>query len=485
VTAVQADQERSATRRVLTGSSWIVISQGLTFLLVFLAQRIILSTLSKEDNGTLFFVRRITDIVVVILADFGLNGIIIRRAVQEPDRLPAIVSSAAAFRLVMWTVATAIAAASATMAGYSAMDVIIWSCFVLMASRTTLLRYVFEVPLRTTSRFGLVSALGILDVVLFALIVWLRRHDLTPTSVISAFLLAAIPGMLVMLLLDRGRNIHPRFVEVKEIRNLLREAMPVIVAVGLVLLHQNIDSLILEAYGTARDMGTLGAVYAAVGQMVAFIPVGVSYAAMPEVARFSENQTAERALVIRDVLRGMIMVGVLMAAVIGPVMPFFVDLVSKGRYADDVWSFYLMIWTAPGVAVLVFAQELAVTMRRRGQLLLIAGVLVGATLCFGLALIPPMHAEGAVIARLATTIVAAGVSFMVMRSIVGQALDLLFVLRCVVAVSLSAAITTYAAMNVGSVSGSLMAVVGTIVAGVALGLVRVDDVRRLAGVLRR
>lgn len=482
---MQVDKERSAARRVLTGSSWIVVSQGLTFLLVFLAQRIILSSLSKEDNGTLFFVRRITDLAVVILADFGLNGIIIRRAVQEPDRLPAIVSSAAAFRLAMWTLATAIAAASATVAGYSAIDVMIWSCFLLVASRSTLIRYVLEVPLRTTSRFGLVSALGILDVALFALIVWLRRHDLTPTSVMSAFLIAAIPGMVVMLLLDRGRNLHPRFVETAEIRKLVREAMPVIAAFGLVMIHQNIDSLILEAYGTGRDMGTLGAVYAAVGQMVAFVPAGVSLAAMPEVARFSEDRSAERALVIRDVLRGMIMVGTLLAAAIGPVMPLFVDLVSKGRYADDVWSFYLMIWTAPAVAVLVFAQELAVTMRRQGQLLLIAGVLVGATICFGLAFIPPMLAEGAVIARLATSIVAAGVSFMVMRSIVGQALDLLFVLRCVVAVGLSAAITTYAAMNVSSAYGSLMAVAGSIASGVAFGLVRVDDVRRLAGVLRR
>ena len=91
---IVSEQRLSAAQKVLTGGMSLLMAQGTMLVLTFLAQRIILSTLTKEANGFLFAERRFVDLFVIMAVDFGMNGIIMRRAVQEPERAHAILSSA-------------------------------------------------------------------------------------------------------------------------------------------------------------------------------------------------------------------------------------------------------------------------------------------------------------------------------------------------------------------------------------------------------
>ncbi|MCX6140070.1 MAG: hypothetical protein NTX15_04450 [Candidatus Kapabacteria bacterium] len=477
--------ERSLSARVLSGSAWIILTQGAILLLVFLAQRVILSTLTKEANGTLFFERRMTDLIVGIIVDFGMNGIIIRKVAQQQDRAPQIISSAIAFRLVLWFVATFISVGYAFASGYAVLDVVIWSFYLLIAARTTMLRYAVEAPYRTSSRFHVIGLLGVTDAMLFTALVYWMRESLNPFTVICAYALSAIPGFTLLVLMDRGRYIRPSFVKWKEVVSLLKEAVPVISALALLSIHATLDTIILEAFGSQRDVGVLGAIYTSIGPFLVVLPQAVSLAVMPEIARMALGDTQRRRDAVHTVLRLLVVSAVMMVSLAGPCMPLFIQLVSGGRYAGETMQFYWFLWTAPLVAVMVFSQELTVAVGQQRYNVWMAVGLLAFTILFGFALIPMLHSFGAVLARLATVIAGAGISFVVLRRILDERIDLLFVVRCCVVVAASMGATTWlsANLNLGLAVACSLGV--ALLTSFAMGLLRFDDVRFLQGLRSR
>ncbi|MBC8124495.1 MAG: polysaccharide biosynthesis C-terminal domain-containing protein [Candidatus Kapabacteria bacterium] len=475
----------SIAKRVLSGSAWILGTQGLVLVLALLAQRIILSTLTKEELGTLAYERRMTDLIVGIIVDFGMNGIIIRRVVQHPERAQHIISSAIAFRLVMWIVATAASAGYALASGYSVVDVMIWSLYLLIAARTTMLRYAVEAPYRTSSRFHVISILGVVDALLFTFLIYLFRTQLSPLTVIEAYALAAIPGFTILVLLDKGRFIRPSFVKWTEIKTLVRESIPVISAVALVSLHAALDTILLEWYGTKRDLGVLAAIYASIGPFLVILPQAVSLTVMPEIARLGTADIERRSGIILTIVRLLVVLTVLIVSIAGPCLPAFIQLVSNGRYSAEHIQFFWFLWTAPFVAILIFSQELAITMGQQRYNMWLAVGLLAFTIVFGFALIPMLNSYGAVLARLATLVAGAGICFVVLRRIVGEHLDLFLVLRICVVIAIGMVSTTWLSSHMSVSVAIIGSVASALVASVVMGLLVRSDIRFVNSLLGR
>jgi hypothetical protein len=105
-------QRENLGSRILTGGAALFTAQAVTMVIYFLAQRIILSTLTKEANGVLFAERRFVDLFVILLVDFGMNIVAMRRMVQQPERAANILSSTVAFRVVVCSMPRSRASAS-------------------------------------------------------------------------------------------------------------------------------------------------------------------------------------------------------------------------------------------------------------------------------------------------------------------------------------------------------------------------------------
>ena len=61
-------KQQPLAARIVSGGISMLSSQVIGLTLAFLAQRIILSTLTKEENGELFAYRRIADFLVKFLS---------------------------------------------------------------------------------------------------------------------------------------------------------------------------------------------------------------------------------------------------------------------------------------------------------------------------------------------------------------------------------------------------------------------------------
>lgn len=414
-------------------------SQILTLLLVFVAQRIILSSLDPASNGTLFLERRLTEVIVGILADFGMNGIVVRRVAQHPERAPQILASAFYVRLVLWTLCTLLVGVAGLFSQLALADVILWAVYMLIASRTALLRYTLETRLRAASDFRLPSLLAVVDALLFVALIAFWKDSLSPSVVIQAFVLSAIPGFAVLLAIDRQRSTSWSLASAVEMRAIVGEALPVVAATILIAVHDKIDAFLVESFSGRASVGALGATYTTLGPLLAVIPMAVSYAAMPDVARLLKSDESKGLDVAVGVMKHLMVISLIVTSAATIVMPLFVDVVTKGRYMASLDLFIWFVWCAPFVALLVYAQELSVALGRQGYLLRIAAALVVCTIGFGAALIPGLSALGAVVAKILTSVVGAGVSLILLHRTLSWRAGAGFAAQCALLTLLAAA----------------------------------------------
>ncbi len=481
----------SVSARVISASFWVFGSQMLSLALVFIAQRLVLSGLDPESNGTLFLERRLTEVVVGLLADFGMNGIVVRRVAQQPHRAAEILSSAFYVRLTLWTACTLIVALAGWMSALAITDVILWCVYMLIASRAALLRYTLETRLRAASDFRLPSILAVMDAAMFAALIVVWRDQLTPSVVIQAFVLSAVPGFVALLLIDRGRSTSWMSCSRIEMRSILREALPVVSATLLIAVHDKIDAFIVESFAGRGHVGILGAAYTTLGPLLAVIPMAVSYAAMPDVARLLPTDETRGLDVAMGVMRYLLVISLLVTSVATVVMPVFVDVVTRGRYVDSVDQFVWFVWSAPFVAILVYAQELSVAVKRQSNLIRIASALVISTVMLGLLLIPSMQSLGAVIAKIITSVIGAAVSLWLLYTTLGERLSVMFALRSALLIFASAACALWlidaqgvaalaSAQGAAGLAGRMvLAVLAVLTFSAVLGVLGRDDLRRL------
>jgi O-antigen/teichoic acid export membrane protein len=271
---------------------------------------------------------------------------------------------------------------------------------------------------------------------------------------------------------------------VREIRSLLVESLPIIVAVGLIAVHTALDTVLLETFGSARDVGILGAVYAAIGPFLVVIPQAVSLAFMPEIAR-QASAVERRDVSIIAMLRVLVVISACCAAAGVPLLPMFVELVSSGRYSTDINVFTWFLWSAPLAAIVVFVQEVAVTLGHQRRNVAIAGVLVLATVIFGILWIPGMLSLGAVVARLSTLAVGAVYCVWLLYRFMAKPVDLWVLARIVIVVGGSMGVSyALAELPIAPIIASAGALLGTCGIAVAVGLVGANDLRHVRSLLR-
>lgn len=413
-----------------------MLTQGVTMVTYFLAQRMILSTLTKESNGQLFAVRRIADLILIMIVDAGLNGIAMRRIIQDPASTQRVLSTTVFFRLVMWLIGTAVCLGVGWWMHASVADLVLWCVFLLISVRSGLVRYTFELPYRAHVRFGIVNVLAIVDAVLFLGLVYMWRDHLTPSSIILASVLSAIPGFILLVLTDRGATVRFTWVSLPLLRSMLIEAIPIIVTSVLVNLHDKIDAMMLDRFSTPLEVGIFGAAYNALSPLTAAIPTTMAMAIVPAVARLAREDMPACRRFATTGLRFLLVLAIGVCTLLSTVTGFVIEVVSKDRYADNGLHFFTFLWMPVAIFLLVYVQELNIALGQQRKNFLIAALLASITIVGGFAFIPPFHAYGAIVAKFLAVGCAAAVSYGILHRVLGQSVDLWFVARVITAIAL-------------------------------------------------
>lgn len=473
---MNAAEERTLGSRVLSGGLLLLASQGIAVIVTFLAQRMILSELTKDANGELFTVRRLADLIVLSFVDLGINGIAMRRMVQTPGRVSEIVSSLFAFRALAWFVASLVCIAIATTVGLAPADVAMCCLFLFLNSRAGIVRYVLELPSRSVVRFGLVNALSLLDVVLFAVLVFVFRTDLTPSLVLRLFVVSAVPGFLILFALEQRRHLRLSGVSVAEIRSLLVETIPIAVTMVLLIVHDKADAMILSALSNASEVGVFSAAYQSISPLVGTIPSAVVGAMVPAIAHLAVTDRERCSTYARTGLRFMTVAAVGIASVSSCLAPLFIQLVTGGRYQDNVLQFATFLWMPVAIFVLVYVQEFSVALGRQRSYTRVAAVLAGSTILLSILFVPLWQSEGAALAKLVTVVGAAVMAVGLLGRVLEDGRFLSEGLRLTATIVLCAIVSFLLPPVIGQYAAAAVAAATWLSVSVAMGVMGRDDI---------
>ncbi len=455
-------------------------SQVAVLLLMFFAQRIILTALSPAENGTLFLERRLTELFVGLLADFGMNGVVLRRAAQHPDRRIEIVSSAAWLRIGLWALMTLCVGTYVIVTHGPLSDVLMWSAFLLIASRTTLLRYTLEIQHRAASKFIMPSIVALADAVLFFVLIWLFRDQCSASTVITIFLVSALPGFLVIASVNGAKALDPAQASKREMMAIIAESLPMLAYIMIWGFQDKIDAAILEYYASRADVGVLGAAYTSLGPVISLLPQTLALVALPEISRLMSADSSKAVGLASGLLRITLLCSVLLTVIAVALIPEFIQYVTGGRYSNSVEIFTLFVWTAPSIGVLVLIQESLVAMGRQRDTLWIACTMLVGTVLGGVLLVPALQTLGSVAAKVAASAAGAIVALLVLRRASENMLEGGLILRSV-AFTVGVVLASYG-MRALSVASSTY-LLGMVVAGsgmaIVLRIVQVHELRSI------
>lgn len=483
------DSTSSTARKVLSGGMSLMASQGLSMVLFFVAQRFILSELSKAENGVLMSERRIVDLLMLAVVDFGMNSVVMRRAITQPERAREIYSSAAGLRVLLWALSLGVVVAYSMVTQVSSLHVVIWAAYLLITARTGLLRYSFELSARSRLAFAGPTVASVMDAVLFAGLMWYNQHALTPTVIMTSYLVASVPGFVLMVVLDSGRSIRWKEIRVPEMGVILKESLPVFIAIGLLNIHDKIDVVLLSWFSSEAQVGIYGAAYVSLSPLTGTIPLAASMVIVPVVARYAAQGQQQCAAYAVTGLRFLAATAAVVSSMLTALAPLIIDLISRNRYADNIAEYVLFLWMPLPIFLLVYIQEVQVALGRQRRNLPIALLLALGSVVAGLVLIPwydafDQAALGAITARMIVTIISAGVAVALLRSVFPKKLPLLTIgsllLVAVGSATASILLTRVAPMLMASAASGLVS--GCLV--FASGLLRWKDVQTLFEVFR-
>jgi O-antigen/teichoic acid export membrane protein len=367
-----------------------VLFQVLAAALAFAFQTIILRSMSKDDSGSYFLILSYITIASG-LGDFGLLATITPRLSVARDESTPAFKAAFALRAVMLMVSLLLLNIYLMIIGQDGLLLYVNVAYisVLISSKATGIRQLFELVWRLRGRTYVITAIGVVDIVLGLLALWLLHHfgEVTLLRAVTIFSLCNIPGCLVVAIPLIGRfrraGTFTYRVPARYYRAIFVAALPV----GLMgLLGQTsgqLETLVIEA-STVMTRADIAAYNAGIRPLLGsvFIATAFSFGLVPIVAQYAKGVRSDHSFefIISLGLRilGMIGLGVSVVCFLfaEPIMTIFGAQFAHDAYILRIYS----IINGLTYLVVMFDQFLLATGRRKQTL-------YGALIYFLLALV--------------------------------------------------------------------------------------------------
>lgn len=493
-----SDSQHHSARRLAGAGGILMGSQVIGMVLQLLIFSTIQHQLSQADNGTFFWIQQISGLAFLIVAEMGMNSVVIRMYVEHQDNIQQqnrIMTTFFGLRLGLWLITTLGVCGFALLTEPDIIrHIVLYAVYLGIAARGTLFRMVLEIRRRAVNDQMLPALAGISDIVLMSLAVLALREHLTLWAVMTLFVLTSLPGFIVMLFGDKLWHRSWREFDKPLAVLLLRETAPILVSIVMMQVQDKCDTIALDAYFGREALGAFGAIMRVVVPCISLLMV-ISGVIAPVITRL---QTADVAQCKQFVLKGVqwtVLASVLCAVMLG-VFAQEILIVTAGRaYQPFASALVAAAWTLlPGMVVAYLLAILtALGLQRQAlpmMIVLALGALVGnsiLTATFGI--------MGSIAARIAATVFASAVGLWALQRFLGGGALMVFLRRTVVFVLLVLGVQMLAIhllrgnVDVLHHSPLLLVLSGIVIIAVSLlcafwaGILKRSDIQTLRAVL--
>lgn len=363
-------------------------------LLALASAPLLINHLRVEDFGRYVSVISLIAIVTGI-TDVGLGTLALREySVRSGADRDAFMRSILGARIVVTSAGVLIATAFAAVAGYGATLVL----GTLLAGIGAVLGAVgatLGVPLATQLRLGWLTAIELgAKAAGVALIIAL----VFASAGILPFLAVTVPvGILAVAAtaaLTRGQVPMRPSLALGELRVLLRETLPLAIALILGTLYARIVIVLMSVIAAGLPTGYFGTAYRVV-EVAVGVPAALVGTTFPIMARAASADRDRLRYVLQRILEVALILGVWMSMIIAIAAVPITDLLTRDDEAGPVADVLvvLALLLAPAFVNMTL-QTCLLSLREHRSLIVVNGTALAFVVTLTLALVPPFGAEG-------------------------------------------------------------------------------------------
>jgi O-antigen/teichoic acid export membrane protein len=416
-----ASAERSLRFLVLKSASVLAASQVVISLLTFLSYRIILGTLTKEEHGELFFVQQLGSFLMLCFAEAGMTTVTLGMVIHRPDTERRTIATLFKLRLMLGVAVSVLFVGLAAWYGWQFAPLFALSALgLLIAARSQVLRGALELRRKARSEQIPAAAAALSDAALLLAFLWFDREHLTTLTVLMWFVLASLPGLLGLLLLDKQwRTVRAAFDRERALE-IVRAAFPVFVVVLMQQAHMLSDAFFLDLFCSKTEVGVYGAASRLMQQSVVLVLL-LGQALFPVIARLSVEDVEQARTYMLHGVRASIVMGLAFGMFAAVAVEWLIWLSAGDQYRAYTNEFALFAFAVvPGfVQTLLLTLTTAIAWQHRNYV--IFAVLVVVSLVGNLTLTPLYGTLGAITTKFIALLGSSVVALRVMSAYCGTA----------------------------------------------------------------
>jgi O-antigen/teichoic acid export membrane protein len=470
----------SVARRVAWNTSYQALARGIGLCLALVSLVFLTRYLGVAGYGR-FTTVTVYISVFVVLFDWGIGTIVVRRLAIDSTSAAELIGKTLTLRILLGIATAGVAGALA--AGIYAdkpeirNGIFVALPIIVVLAVVSALATFFQAELRM-GWMAVAETAG--QVVAVALILGLIAADAGFYAIVAATVAAAVVNaVLVLVFFSRRVPIRPR-IDVALWRRLFVEALPLGIALILNTIYFRLDAVLLSVLKGPHDVGIYGIAFR-FSEMLTPFALYFATSMFPLLSRSSsEGRTEEiRALIQRSFD---VVVVVALPIVLGTIVvaPQIVDALAGAEFAPAATPLRIVVVGTGLAFVSTLLGYVTIALGRQKQILWLNVVALGFNLVLNLALIPPYgYLAAAWVATASEALIAAGLVWMTWR-LTGFRPASSVPLRALIASGAMAAAVAAFHPNL-----AVAVVVGVVVYGAALVLLRVHDQLQLSQLFAR
>jgi polysaccharide transporter, PST family len=388
------------TALVGRNSGWMLGDRGIRLSIGLVVNAWLVRYLGADQLGLLSFAQSII-VITAVASQLGLETILVRDLVRQPESDLEILGTAIRMRLAGWLATLGFATATVVWLrpGDTKAMWLTWACSLTALAQTL---DIVETWFQSRTRVAPVAIARLSAFLIGAVVKVIAILAHAPLETIALILsgeaLLSSAGLVVAYVRAGGTPRHWRAVRVRA-AGLMRDAWPLMLNSVAIVISVRVDQMILTTLRGTTENG----IYAAaqrLTEIIFYIPTAVCAAANPVLLRSHQRDPAEYIRRLQRVFSALAGAGLAIAVIVSLGAPLIIRILFGPAFHESARVLAIQAWSCPPLFLGIAQTNWFIAEDRQRGLLVRSALAAAVSVVLNFVLVPRMGARGAALTML-------------------------------------------------------------------------------------
>jgi len=338
-----------------------------------------------------------------ILADFGMQAILVRELSRRQWSATEILGNAIIIKTLLSIIAIAFIIFSAWTTSSSStlfQIIIIIALSIVISPKFAVFRIVFEAPFHASLQMQVPMLLQLFDSLLMLGVIYvLAQLNASLETMVIGYSLANLPGFLLIVYACAKKFPFRLTINRRLIRFLLGQSFPILLYTLFMTLFGSVDVLLLKGFQGEAGVGVYSAAMRLTSPLL-FIPNAIVSSLLPVLSNYHERSNENFTKAFHLGLKIVFLIALALAIAATFLGSQVIDLLYSSEYAASAGPLIILMWSQVFLFLIFYFANALISANQQRTAFIAAATMFATSLLANWLLIPAFGITGAAFAKL-------------------------------------------------------------------------------------